>query len=104
MCASWAFYFEVSCRLTGRCAVLWPATELLQMQRRICTTKVTILMTLMLTASTGLALAAGDAAAGKAVYDKACKTCHGADGTPNPAIAKMMKVDMKPLGGAEVQG
>jgi mono/diheme cytochrome c family protein len=45
----------------------------------------------------GLALAAGDASAGKAVYDKACKSCHGADGTPNPAIAKMMKVEMKAL-------
>jgi len=45
----------------------------------------------------GLALAAGDASAGKAVYDKACKSCHGADGTPNPAIAKMMKVEMKSL-------
>jgi mono/diheme cytochrome c family protein len=46
---------------------------------------------------------AADAAAGKAVFDKSCKTCHGADGTPNPNIAKMMKVDMKPLGSAEVQ-
>ena len=51
----------------------------------------------------GLALAAGDAA-GKAVYDKSCKSCHGADGTANPNIAKMMKVEMKNLGSAEVQG
>src|SRR4051794_4664864 len=65
--------------------------------------KVTILMTLILTASTGLALAAGDAAAGKAVYDKACKTCHGATGVANPAIAKMMKVDIKDLGSPEIQ-
>lgn len=41
---------------------------------------------------------AADAAAGKATYDAKCKTCHGADGTGNPAIAKMMKVDLKPLG------
>ena len=40
---------------------------------------------------------------GKAEYDKACKSCHGADGTPNASIAKMMKVDMKHLGSAEVQ-
>ena len=40
-------------------------------------------------------LAAGDATAGKAAYDKACKSCHGADGTPNAAIAKSMKVEMK---------
>jgi mono/diheme cytochrome c family protein len=51
-----------------------------------------------------LAFAAGDAAAGKAVYNKSCKSCHGADGTPNPGIAKSMKVEMKHLGSAEVQG
>jgi len=58
----------------------------------------------VLTASAGLALAAGDAAAGKAIFDKSCKSCHGADGTPNPNIAKMMKVEMKALGSADVQG
>ena len=51
----------------------------------------------------GLAMAAGDAAAGKVAYDKACKSCHGADGTPNAAIAKSMKVEMKALGSAEAQ-
>ena len=50
-----------------------------------------------------LAFAAGDSAAGKAVYDKACKSCHGADGTPNPGIAKSLKVEMKHLGSAEAQ-
>jgi len=54
-------------------------------------------------ASAGLALAAGDAAAGKAVYDKSCKSCHGADGTANANIAKMMKVEIKNLGSADVQ-
>ena len=49
-------------------------------------------------------LAAADAQAGKAVYDKSCKSCHGVDGKGNPAIAKMMKVDLKALGSAEVQG
>ena len=47
---------------------------------------------------------AADAKAGQAVYDKSCKSCHGADGTPNAAIAKMMKVDIKDLKSAEVQG
>jgi mono/diheme cytochrome c family protein len=42
-------------------------------------------------------------AASSAAYDKGCKSCHGPDGTPNPAIAKMMKVDMKDLKGPEVQ-
>lgn len=46
---------------------------------------------------------AADVAAGKAAYDTACKKCHGADGTPNAAIAKMMKVEMKHLGSKEVQ-
>ena len=52
----------------------------------------------------GLAVAAGDATAGKAVYDKACKSCHGADGTPNAGIAKSMKVPMAHLGDAAAQG
>lgn len=40
---------------------------------------------------------AADAAAGKAVYDAKCKTCHGADGSGNPNMAKMLKVEIKPL-------
>ena len=44
-----------------------------------------------------------DAKAGQSVFDKSCKSCHGADGTANPAIAKMMKVDMKDLKSADVQ-
>lgn len=40
---------------------------------------------------------AADTAAGKAIFDGKCKTCHLVDGTGNPAIAKMMKVEMKPL-------
>jgi mono/diheme cytochrome c family protein len=52
------------------------------------------------TAAFGLA---ADAKAGQAAFDKSCKSCHGADGTPNPAIAKMMKVDMKDLKSAEIQ-
>ncbi len=49
------------------------------------------------------AVLGADAAAGKPDYDKACKSCHGVSGTANPAIAKMMKVEMKDLGSAEVQ-
>ena len=54
-------------------------------------------------AAASTVLQAADAAAGKAAYDKSCKTCHGADGTANPAIAKMMKVDMQDLKSADVQ-
>ena len=46
---------------------------------------------------------AADAKAGEAVYTKACKNCHGADGTPNANIAKMMKVEMLDLKSPEVQ-
>ena len=46
---------------------------------------------------------AADAKAGKATYEKACQSCHGPDGTPKEAIARMMKVEMKDLKSAEVQ-
>lgn len=52
--------------------------------------------------STG-ALMAG-ASEGKALYDTKCKTCHGPEGQGNPGMAKMMKVEMKPLGSAAIQG
>ena len=62
-----------------------------------------ILTTLALTCWSLNAGLAADAKAGQSVFDKSCKSCHGADGTPNPAIAKMMKVDMKDLKSADVQ-
>ena len=33
---------------------------------------------------------AADADAGKAIYDKSCAGCHGADGKGNPALAKTL--------------
>jgi mono/diheme cytochrome c family protein len=62
-----------------------------------------VFTTLMLAGLSAAVSLAADAKAGQAVYDKSCKSCHGADGSGNPAIAKMMKVDMKSLGSAEVQ-
>ena len=47
--------------------------------------------------------AAADAQAGKAAYTKACRSCHGATGEPNAAIAKALKVEMRHLGSKEVQ-
>ena len=40
---------------------------------------------------------------GKEVYMKACKSCHGPEGQGNPTIAKVMKVEMKPLSSKEIQ-
>ncbi len=62
-----------------------------------------ILTTLTLAALSATVVLAADAKAGQAVYVKSCKSCHGPDGAGNPAIAKMMKVDMKDLKSAEVQ-
>jgi mono/diheme cytochrome c family protein len=63
----------------------------------------TVLITLGFAAAMAAGLQAANATAGKAVYDKACKSCHGADGAANPAIAKMMKVEMRDLKSPEVQ-
>lgn len=65
--------------------------------------KVNVLVTFIVTAWVGIAAAAGDSVAGKALFDKSCKTCHGATGVANPNIAKMMKVDIKDLGSPEIQ-
>jgi mono/diheme cytochrome c family protein len=62
----------------------------------------TLPLILGLAVATAAAFAA-DAKAGHAVYDKSCKSCHGPDGAPNPAIAKMMKVEMRDLKSSEVQ-
>ena len=60
-------------------------------------------MTMTLAALGSMAAFGADAKAGAAVYDKSCKSCHGADGTPNAGVAKMMKVDMRDLKSADVQ-
>ena len=46
---------------------------------------------------------AADAAAGAQLYATKCRTCHGKDGESNPAMAKALKVEIKPLGSADVQ-
>jgi mono/diheme cytochrome c family protein len=63
----------------------------------------TFLIATMLVVLSAGAGSAADAKAGKIVYDKSCKSCHGADGTPNPAIEKMLKVQMWDLKSKEVQ-
>jgi mono/diheme cytochrome c family protein len=48
-------------------------------------------------------LAAGDATAGKVLYEKKCASCHAKDGAGNPGIAKALKVELRHLGSKEVQ-
>ncbi|HEX5323349.1 MAG TPA: c-type cytochrome [Capsulimonadaceae bacterium] len=62
-----------------------------------------VFIILGLAAMAGPAIQAADVAAGKAAYDKSCKSCHGMDGTSNPAIAKMLKAEMRNLQSPEVQ-
>ena len=51
----------------------------------------------------GMPIMAADTAAGKALYEKKCATCHGAAGEGKDSIAKMFQVEMKPLSSKEVQ-
>jgi mono/diheme cytochrome c family protein len=51
-----------------------------------------IMMTVALATLSSTAGFAADAAAGKAVYDKSCKSCHGAEGTPPAGMAKAMNI------------
>ncbi len=48
-------------------------------------------------------LAAAGAPEGKTVFESKCQPCHGPAGEGKPAIAKMFKVDMRPLGSKGVQ-
>ena len=68
------------------------------------TTAIAITTALIVSAlSAAPLLAAGDAAAGKELYARKCVSCHAAAGEGKDAIAKMMKVEMKPLSSKEVQ-
>src|SRR5437867_12853124 len=48
-------------------------------------------------------LFAADTAAGKDLYAKKCASCHGAAGEGKDSVAKMFKVEMKPLSSKEIQ-
>ena len=47
--------------------------------------------------------AGGDSEAGAALFKKKCATCHAQDGSGNEKMAKMLKVEIRDLGSAEVQ-
>ena len=49
------------------------------------------------------AMAAGDTSAGKEVFLKRCKTCHGEDGMGNQGMAKLLKTTIPPMDSDEVQ-
>ncbi|GAB4235699.1 MAG: hypothetical protein Kow00109_09050 [Acidobacteriota bacterium] len=51
----------------------------------------------------GLAALAPDADAGKQVYQRRCKMCHGIDGKGSAAVARMMKVEIPALDSDAVQ-
>jgi cytochrome c553 len=65
--------------------------------------RIMVLIVVVLFARGLTVLAAGDAKAGKAVYDAKCKICHGAAGEGNAAVAKALKAEIKPLALKEVQ-
>ena len=66
-------------------------------------TKMVGMVTVCVLASlSGMAWAA-DAEAGKAIYGMKCRRCHGGNGEGNPAIAKALKTEIKPLMDPEVQ-
>jgi cytochrome c5 len=46
---------------------------------------------------------AGDVAAGRIVYEKKCRICHGDNGEGNPDVAKKLKAEQKTLWSDEVQ-
>ena len=46
---------------------------------------------------------AGDVAAGKTLFASKCVSCHGPNGEGKDAMAKMFKVEMRPLASKEVQ-
>jgi mono/diheme cytochrome c family protein len=63
--------------------------------------KLLVVPTLFILMTAGVS--AADVKAGQTAYEKACKSCHGIDGTPNPTMVKALKVDMRDLKSPEVQ-
>jgi mono/diheme cytochrome c family protein len=61
------------------------------------------LVAMMILVAGGAVGAGGDAAKGKAVFTAKCGSCHSLDGEAKPAIARMLKVEMKNLSAKEVQ-
>ena len=62
-----------------------------------------IVTVVVVLAATHAPLQATDAAAGKELFLKKCKTCHGEDGNGTPAMQKTFGDKLQPLGSAAVQ-
>jgi mono/diheme cytochrome c family protein len=54
-----------------------------------------------LTLATVMFCAAAAAQSGEALYKSKCQSCHGANGTPNPGLAKLLGV--KPISDPDIQ-
>lgn len=61
-------------------------------------------LSISLLALSGTLAYGADPKAGQAAYEKSCKGCHGATGSPNAAVAKMLSATIPELGSADVQG
>jgi mono/diheme cytochrome c family protein len=55
----------------------------------------------LLTLATLMSCAAATAQSGEALYKSKCQSCHGANGTPNPSLAKLLGV--KPISDPDIQ-
>ena len=74
------------------------------MRMRIGTVAVAVVTVgLLLTVNLPAVMAGGDAEAGATVFKKKCAMCHAQDGSGNEKMAKMLKVEIRDLGSAEVQ-
>ncbi len=62
-----------------------------------------IVALIVIVLSAAAPLFAADVAAGKDTFAKKCSSCHGAAGEGKDAVAKMLKVEIKPLTDKEVQ-
>jgi len=63
-----------------------------------------VLLVVLLAASIAFsAPPAGDSNAGKEVFLRKCKTCHGEDGQGNQGMAKLLNTTIAPLSSDEVQ-
>jgi cytochrome c6 len=76
------------------------AQRLAKTLRSVAMTKL-VRSVLVLTAAVSLAGAAAFAQSGEATYKAKCQSCHGATGTPNPALAKLLGV--KPVSDPDVR-